>query len=225
MSDDRNEGLRTRRLVFWHEIRSPAATLQTLLEVLGDGLAGQLPEAARDLIDRARRQAARVTEMITSAHDLERLLAGRLPFSDEPIDLREALRAALKSIETAAAQKKVVVELREGATMHTQADPAQVARCLLALARAALECSHRDSSLIAEASRIDGGTSITVHVEALAKADALADALEPTCSLGLREGNGIGLYEARLFVEAMGGKARVVVAGERATLELWFASR
>jgi len=225
MAIDHDEGLRQRRLVFWHEIKSPVATLKTLLDVLADGSAGELPESARDLVDRARRQAGRVNEMIAAAHDLERLQGGRLAFSDSRIDLREALAVALKSIESAAAAKKVTFALQDGEAMPTRADPAQVARCLEALARSALECAHRESSVNAQASQIDGGILVVLRVEALSSKDVLEDALGPTCPLGLRGGNGIGLHEAQLFIEAMGGRVRVSVEAERATLEVWLPAR
>jgi signal transduction histidine kinase len=222
MAIDPADGLRQRRLVFWHEIQSPAATLQTLLEVLCDGSAGELPEAARDLVERARRQAGRVTEMMACAHDVERLQAGRLTLADVPIDLQAALKAAVSRVEEAAKAKQVKIELREGAARETHADPVQTDRCLSVLARAAVECAQRGSSVVAEAVCADGGgTSVVLRVETITSKDKLDAALGPSCSLGLRGGTGIGLHEARLLTEAMGGRANVAINGDGASLELW----
>jgi signal transduction histidine kinase len=225
MAADSQDELRQRRLIFWHEVRSPAATLKTLLDVLGDGSAGELPEAARDLVQRARRQADRVAETLSCAHDVERLLAGRLALADTPVDLQGSLEAALARVEEPAKAKGVRLLLQQGSARPARGDSAQTERCLQALARAALECASRDSAVLAQAAAAEGGTALVFRVEAIASKDKLVDALGPACPLGLRGGTGIGLYEARLLTEAMRGRARVAVEESRATLELWFPTR
>jgi signal transduction histidine kinase len=223
MGEDRDEALRRRRLIFWHELKSPAGTLQTLVDVLRDGSAGELPADARDLLERARRQLDRLGGMIAAAHDLERLQAGRLAFADERCDLAALLRSAVEAVRPAALAKGLRLDLQGEESAGTRLDPLQAGRCVDGLVRAAIEATIKAEAIALSVSQAEGGFAI--RAQARMQPALLDDPFGPAGALGLRGGVGVGLLEARLLAEAMGGRARVTVDGERATIELWFPQR
>lgn len=192
-----------REHVFWHEVRSPAGTLATLLDVMNQGFAGEAPEGMRDLLARAVRQSARLTAMIAAAHDLIRLKNGRLVVRREPVDLARAAREAAALAAPAAAAKALRLTLPEGAC-PVVADPALVGRCAETLLRAAIDGSAKSGVVAVSAAR----GALEARVEEPTSLAALAEAFSAESSLGLRGGLGIGLFEARLLVEAMGGTGR-----------------
>ncbi len=209
-----------RRRVFWHELRSPVATIATLLEVLD--AAGPLTPEQRDLLERARRQAARAVEFLGSAQDAEKLASGRLALASGEVDLATLLQAALVDPPSARA-KALRLEAPELARpVLARADPVQARRCVETLVRAAVESSHREGSVTAQVSGREGLAVLRVEVHrATDAAQAAAEGTGPSSPLGLR-GGGIGLYEARLLVEAMGGSLRLAAEGDTLSLELEF---
>ena len=205
-----------REHVFWHELRSPAGTLFTLLDVMAQGFAGEAPPALVDLIERARRQAGRLNAMIAAAHDVERLRWGTLVVRREPVDLAAAVAAAVALVEPAAQTRDVRLERFPGPALPVASDPVLLDRCLDTLLRAAIEASARGGSVAIELIRREGSAAVAARVGTPAKAEGLAVAFTQDSSLGIRGGSGLGLYEIKLLVEAMGGSA----SSEGGVLEL-----
>jgi signal transduction histidine kinase len=201
-----------------HELRSPLGTLVTLLDVMSQGFAGEAPPELRDLIERAKRQADRMMEMLAAAHDMERLRWGALAIRPQRVDLGGALRAAMAAVDPAAQVRGVAVEVTqsESGEIPVQADPTLLARCLDTLVRAAVEASTRGGRVALDLAARDGRGVVAARVEAPAKPEALAGAFAQESSLGIRGGTGLGLHEVKLLAEAMGGSA----AGAGPALEL-----
>lgn len=207
-----------RRRVFWHELRSPVATIATLLEVLD--AAGPLTPEQRDLLERARRQAARAAEFLGSAQDAEKLAAGRLALESAEVDLTKLLQAALVDPPSARAKGLHLEPPEIAGPVIARADPVQTRRCVEILVRAAVESSQREGQVTTRAFVREGRAVLRVEARrATDAAKAASEGTGPTSALGLR-GGGIGLYEARLLAEAMGGGVRLGADGEALSLEL-----
>jgi len=196
-----------RQHVYWHELRSPVGTLVTLLDVMSQGFAGEAPAELQDLLERAKRQADRLSGMLAAAHDLERLRWGTLAVRREPVDLAGALRAAATVVEPAAKTRAVALEVKASEPVQVAADPALLPRCLEGLLRGAIEASVRGGSVSVELARVEGLATVTARIAAPMDAAALAQAFTEESALGIRGGSGLGLYEVKLLVEAMGGSA------------------
>ncbi|MBN1652801.1 MAG: HAMP domain-containing histidine kinase [Deltaproteobacteria bacterium] len=89
-----------------HEIRGPLATIQTALNVVLDGIAGELPEKSRDFIARAERRAA---ELSTVATDL--LMLSRAKESRQQADLSVVKPATV--VENLIEESKALAERSE----------------------------------------------------------------------------------------------------------------
>jgi signal transduction histidine kinase len=205
-----------REHVYWHELRAPIGTLITLLDVASQGFAGEAPPELVDLLQRAKRQADRLAEMVAAAHDMERLRWGALVVRKEPVDLAAAVHVAAAAVETAAKTRGVTVDVRPAPPLPLTGDPLLLGRCLECLLRAAIEASTRGGTVTVEALSREGLAVASAQVGAPVSQEALGAAFTEKSALGIRGGTGLGLHEAKLLVEAMGGS----VASEAQRLEL-----
>jgi PAS domain S-box-containing protein len=78
-----------------HELRTPLTSITGAIGLLNGGTAGPLPEAARKLVAIADKNAQRLRVLIDDLLDMEKLLAGKLPFAFQNLELRPLLEQAL----------------------------------------------------------------------------------------------------------------------------------
>jgi PAS domain S-box-containing protein len=72
-----------------HELKSPLAAMQTLIAVLLEGLAGEVPEKIGTYLVRIRRNCEELQDMVKNYLDLSRIGAGELVVRKVPVDYRE----------------------------------------------------------------------------------------------------------------------------------------
>lgn len=79
-------------LMVTHELRSPVAALQSLLEVLRQGYAGELPRQARELVERAARRTDTLVELVNQLLDLAKERVELTPERSQPIPVEHLFR-------------------------------------------------------------------------------------------------------------------------------------
>ncbi|MDY0059366.1 MAG: HAMP domain-containing sensor histidine kinase [Myxococcota bacterium] len=94
-----------------HELRSPAGALFSLLEVVRQGLAGELPPKAQELLDRAARRAALLVELVNQLLDLARDRAVLDPARTAPVSLTALLHGVEEAYGPPAALKGVTLQV------------------------------------------------------------------------------------------------------------------
>ena len=62
-----------------HELRTPLTSIAGALGLVAGGVAGPLPDKARDMVEIARKNSQRLTTLIDDLLDLEKLLEGGIP--------------------------------------------------------------------------------------------------------------------------------------------------
>jgi signal transduction histidine kinase len=90
-----------------HELRTPVTAIRAVLENLVDGV--DRPDAATlaDLLA----QAERLQRLLDQLLDLSRLEAGVVALDRQPVDLRETVHAAVRTVTTAHPAREVQVQL------------------------------------------------------------------------------------------------------------------
>ncbi|MFE2183977.1 DUF4118 domain-containing protein [Streptomyces sp. NPDC059455] len=175
-----------------HDLRAPLRAVEEALVPLHPTSAGEIRRVAT-----ARSAVRRATQLLTDLDDLGRLHAGALDLYLRPVDLDEALTAALDDLGTGG--HTLVLRLPEQPP-YVLADAALLTRVLTALAADALRHSPPDAppTLTAEARRgrlrirITDGT-----VPGAARAPARADTLPLRLSRDLGEAMGGTLEHTR----------------------------
>lgn len=196
-----------RELVAWasHDLRTPLANMQAMLEALEDGLA-QPEEYVPALRDQVRALSALTEDLF----ELARIDSGALVLELREAKLGGLVRSCLRGVEAEARSRHVTLEARVGDAVTARCAPEKVERVLLNLLANALRHTPSDGSVAVFVE--EGSDEVRVTVEDSGEglsAESLRRMFErfwrgdPARSA---RGAGLGLAIARGLVEAHGGR-------------------
>jgi len=199
-----------RELIAWasHDLRTPLASLQAMLEALEDGLG----EPERYLVS-MREQVQLLGRLVDDLFELAKIDAGALTIELKEAALAGVVQSCLRGLEVEAERRSVRLEARvAGELPPVLCAPEQVERVLVNLVSNALRHTPSDGSV---AVRVEPGTA-DVRVTVEDTGEGLApEALrrmfdrfwrgDEARTTG-RGGAGLGLAISRALVEAQGGR-------------------
>lgn len=214
-----------------HELRTPLASLDGMLELLGEDLHDVSPDIvdARALLDRARAQSRRLGRLAADLLDLSRIDA-QIQLRSEPVELGELSRAVLAEFELGSAERRIQTELlaRGDRAVWALGDPGSIARILRILLDNALRMSPPNTQIAVLLTESRGGARITVSDEGPGVEPEEREAIFERFSRGKdtagQAGFGLGLAIGRELAQRMGGDlvlddaAEVSGVGARFTL-------
>jgi signal transduction histidine kinase len=199
-----------RQLVAWasHDLRTPLASIQAMLEALEDGLAE--PE---HYLPAMREQVKTLSLLIDDLFELARIDAGVLSLEIEEAPLPRLVESCLRGLEAEAQARNVALEARmDGSIPAVRCAPDKVERVLFNLLTNALRHTPSDGSVAVVIEPLREEVQVTVEDtgEGMA-ADSLRrvfDRFWRGDRARSREtgGAGLGLAIARGLVEAQGGR-------------------
>ncbi|MCK9386981.1 MAG: CHASE domain-containing protein [Sulfuritalea sp.] len=94
-----------------HELRTPLTSIRGSLALIVGGVAGDLPAAAKPLVDIAHRNSERLILLVNDILDMEKIEAGKMEFDIRPAGLMDLLKQALEANRAYAEQFNVGYEL------------------------------------------------------------------------------------------------------------------
>ena len=147
-----------------HELRTPVASLQVMLDLLIADLEAE-PVAVDDAREQARRadeQAARLSQLAGDLLDISRLDSG-LPQRSEPVELAEVLRSVVAEMEARVAREQRRLAVANGGSVRATGDPGDVARILRILLDNALR--HTPSPGEVRVAYVEDGDAVGIAVE------------------------------------------------------------
>jgi signal transduction histidine kinase len=211
-----------------HELRTPVASLDGLLELLDEDLQSGQPDLddARSLLARARGQSRRLGRLAADLLDLSRIDA-EIVLRSEPVELGELSRAVIAEFELSSTQRDIVTTLDDhGGSVWALGDPGSVARILRILLDNALRLSPGGSS-ITVVLRDGDQAHLTVSDEGPGVRPEERDLIFERFMRGRdaagRGGFGLGLAIGRELARRMGGELVLedqIGRGARFTLRL-----
>jgi signal transduction histidine kinase len=177
------------RLVAWasHDLRTPIANMQAMLEALEDGLADPA-EYAPALRDQVRALGLLVDDLF----ELARIDAGVLTLELREAELDRLVRGCLTGLAAEARARRVRLDADVSTGLTVRCAPDKIERVLLNLLTNALRHTPSDGAVAVRAAPADGGVRVTVE--------------DTGVGLAAATGGGFGLAIARGFVEAHGGR-------------------
>lgn len=197
-----------------HDLRTPIATVRNYLEMLDEGLFGNISERGNHLLKVAESNLGRMANLSNDLLDLEKCKAGMLELSCEAVNLNEALEQCVKSVSSLALRQQIKLDLRK-TDLTVWADSNRIAQVLVNLLSNAIKYSPKDGYVKIETRQeanmaivciADQGRGIPDHLketifERFHQVE-IADAVD-------KGGSGLGLAICKAIVEAHGGKIRV----------------
>ena len=209
-----------------HELRTPIASLEGMLELLAEDLADDPIDIvdARDRVARARVQSRRLASLASDLLDLSRLDA-RLELRSEPVELGEAARAVSAEFDLRAEGRDVSVVLDESASHSwAQADPGSVARIIRILLDNALQAAPPHTTVEVRVRNGAGPPMIEVADQGAGvqpdERDLIFERFQRGSGRGPEGGFGLGLAIGSELAARMGGRLELTDTSPGATFRL-----
>jgi signal transduction histidine kinase len=198
-----------RQLVAWasHDLRTPIASMQAMLEALEDGLAD--PE---DYLPALREQVRRLGMLVDDLFELARIDAGLLTLELHEAPIDHVVESCLRGFEHEARAKHVRLEARIEEPARAVCAPEKVERVLFNLLTNSLRHTPSDGSVAVVVEPVREGVRITVEDTGEGLAPELLRRIFDRFWRGDRArssgkaGAGLGLAIAQGLVEAQGGR-------------------
>lgn len=195
-----------RELVAWasHDLRTPIAALQAMLEAVEDGLA--TPE---HYLPAMQEQVRTLAQLVDDLFELARIDAGALTLELREAEIATLVASCVRGIEAEAQARGIRLEARVVNGVTARCEPEKVERVLYNLLTNALRHTPSDGSVAVLVERGPGEVQVSVEDS--------GDGIDPEQAQKMFErfwrgdphataGSGLGLAIARGLVEAHGGR-------------------
>lgn len=189
-----------------HELRTPLTSILGALEIVNDGISGELPAHAARMVRIAHANTERLLKLVGEILDVQRMGAGQFEVRREPVDVAELVRQAVTAGAGFADKAGVTVETSLPTRAAAIGDADRIVQVVTNLVSNAVKFSPR------------GGTvRVTMEVTPRTVSVAVADRGEgiPRALQGRVferffqgssvQGTGLGLAISKGIVDMMGG--------------------
>lgn len=195
-----------------HELRTPLTAIHGSLQLLQSGMAGDLPDDARELVTLSAQSSERLVRLVNDVLDLERMTSGRMQYKVEPCLLSPLAMQAIRDVQPLAEAKEVKLLLEAAEPLTVLGDHDRLLQVAINLLANAVKFSPRGGTVKVAVRRhgddarfsvVDHGAGVPESFrsrvfERFAQADS-SDRRQ-------RGGTGLGLSICRAIVEAHHGR-------------------
>jgi signal transduction histidine kinase len=199
-----------------HELRTPLNAVLGYAELLQDGLYGELPQPARQVLERVRASGEHLLGLINDILDLSKLEAGELALVLEDYSLRNLIEQTVNATASLAQAKKLQLTYETPETLPIgHGDERRLRQILLNMVSNAIKFTDIGSVTIN--ARVEGQNFEIVVKDTgpgIAAEDhqRIFDAFQQVDNTSTRQkgGTGLGLSISKRFVEMHGGTIGIV---------------
>lgn len=208
-----------------HELRTPLTVIKGALSLVNSGQLGVLPAASQKLLVAAQQNSERLAHLINDLLDMEKLVAGKMPFLRQPLQVQAQLAQAVHELEPFAAQYQVQLEVAPVESgLQLWADSLRLQQTLANLLSNAIKFSKPNSRVQLRAKPLADHIRIEVEDNGLGIPEAFQAriferfAQADTEQRRQKGGTGLGLAICKALIEQMGGEIGFQSAAGQGTL-------
>ncbi|MDO8250098.1 MAG: ATP-binding protein, partial [Rhodoferax sp.] len=196
-----------------HELRTPLTSIRGSLGLIAGGVAGELPEAARNLVGIAKNNCERLIRLINDILDSEKIEAGKMHLDLQVVDIRQLVQQTLVANQGFADQHRVKLRLQApDAALQACIDSDCLIQVLTNLLSNAVKFSPPGSTVDVHVLRV----ARQVRVEIVDQGPGIPEEFRgrifqkfsqaDSSDTRQKGGTGLGLNISRGLVEKMGGQ-------------------
>ncbi|MGQ2979559.1 MAG: PAS domain S-box protein [Polaromonas sp.] len=196
-----------------HELRTPLTSIRGSLGLISGGVAGALPDAAKNLIAIASNNCERLIRLINDILDIEKIESGKIGLNVQPIDMGPLLAQVLaaNSHYSTAHQVPLALEMPDG-TLLVRGDSDRLVQVITNLLSNAMKFSPPGMPVEVVLLR---GAAARVRVEVRDRGPGIPEEFRKrifqkfsqadASDTRAKGGTGLGLNISRAIVERLGG--------------------
>jgi len=190
-----------------HELRTPLTSILGALEIVHDGIAGELPAHAARMVRIAHANTERLLKLVAEILDVQKMSAGQFEVKREPIDVAALVRQAVGA--SAGLAHKAGVTLVTPDLPHSAAaigDADRIVQVVGNLVSNAVKFSPRGGAVEVrvELAPRAVGVAVVDHGEGIPRA-MQPRVFERFLQAGSIQGTGLGLAISKGIIDMMGG--------------------
>jgi PAS domain S-box-containing protein len=196
-----------------HELRTPLTSLSMSVDILSQGVLGDVSDKQKELLLAAKDDCERLRKLVKELLDMSKLESGKYETKKETLDVQRIIDEALRPLRLPFREKQIELEvLTESDLPAISADQQQMAWVLTNLVNNALRFTEAGGRVLVKAEHVEGNVRISVSDTGKGiPPDAQDLIFEKFVQVkGSKETTpgsvGLGLAIAREVVEAHGGK-------------------
>ncbi|HWI62848.1 MAG TPA: response regulator [Symbiobacteriaceae bacterium] len=196
-----------------HELRTPMTSIKGSLGLVLGGIAGPLPEEARELLTIAMNNTDRLVRLINDILDISRIEAGKMEIRRSPQSVADSVQRAVREMQGFADQRSITMTTVVPDDLpRVMADPDRLQQVLVNLLSNAVKFSDVGSVVTLTAGRDANGVWIRVEDAGPGippeQQTAIFDKFHRIDNAASRRtgGTGLGLAICKAIVEEHGGQ-------------------
>ena len=145
-----------------HELRTPMTAIYASLSLLDSGMAGELPQDARKLVEISSASCERLIRLINDVLDVEKIQSGLMTYDMQRQPLRALVEQAIRDISSVSAGLGVSIEFPEGDAPTVLADADRIVQVAVNLLSNAAQFSPSPGTVQVRLEQVQGVARVTV---------------------------------------------------------------
>lgn len=193
-----------------HELRTPLTSIQGSLRLIDAGAFGQIPDSLKGALDIASRNASTLLNLINDLLDFQKLDAGKMEFTFEPVGSARLVTLACENMAGFAARKNVVIDVQAADDVVFMADGMRLTQVLTNILSNAVKFSPDGGQISARTIRGDEMVRFSISDRGPGMPEEFQSKVFEKFARAKNQatgpGTGLGLAISKVIVEAHRGK-------------------
>jgi PAS domain S-box-containing protein len=206
-----------------HELRTPINAILGYTSLMLESVYGELNEQQIFGLERAKKAAEHLLELVNDVLDLSKIEAGKMELVIEPVHFPGIIRELFITVGPLAEQDGTPLHVDDGESFTVVTDPRRLRQILLNLLSNALKFGSGRPVTVSCRQRPDDGVEIDVADEGEGIPEEKRSTIfEEFVQLHGAQGTGLGLPISRRLAQLLGGSLEIVrtAVGEGSTFRL-----